>query len=351
MSGLDDFIAAISSQESGGSYRAVNSSTGALGRYQILPGNVTPWARQYLGIRMTPAQFMANPALQDQLARAVLGSYVKNYGYRGAAAAWYSGNPKLENSYTPQGSYPSIGSYVDSIIRKMGDQPLTQAMTRSALTAAAPVDPITTVDPEKTRNDIMQASFGSSPAPMGLSLGTGDGLSLNPQGADQLGLQIGEGLEAPVQSGLASPTGTSQAAPSAPSSVPASAAYGTQDKLRLAALEMAKKYLGTPYVYGGTGQGGIDCSALIWRALQSVGISIPRTGRAQRSMGQAVPMDKLQPGDLVAFEGGNHVALYIGNNQVIEAARPGTNVMIRGLGMAWDKANNMQGISFANLYK
>ena len=347
---LDDFIAAISAQESGGSYRAVNSSTGALGRYQILPGNVTPWARQYLGIRLTPAQFMANPALQDQLARAVLGSYVKNYGYRGAAAAWYSGNPRLENSYTPQGNYPSIGSYVDSIMAKMGNQSLTQAMTRSAQEATPAVDPISTVDPQKTRKDIMESSFGSSPAPMGISLGSGDGLSLNPAGADPLGLQIGAGLEAPV-AGLAAPTGTPQATASTPSSVPASVAYGTQDKLRLAALEMAKKYLGTPYVYGGTGSGGIDCSALIWRALQSVGISIPRTGRAQTSVGQSVSIDKLQPGDLVAFNGGNHVALYVGNNQVIEAARPGTSVMLRSLGTAWDKANNMQGFSYANLYK
>lgn len=350
MSQVDDFVAAIAAQESGGSYRAVNSSTGALGRYQILPGNVGPWARQYLGMRMTPAQFMANPHLQDMLARAVLGSYVKNYGLRGAAAAWYSGNPALANSYTPQGSYPSIGAYVDSVLAKMGNRPLTQAMTTSAAKATPASNPIDSANPKETRNLIEQSSFGGSPAPMGLSLDNEQGMSVDPTDRPQLGMQLGVGLEAPVQAGLDSPAGTQQSsAPAQPSAAPVT--YGTQDKLRLAALQMAKKYLGMPYVYGGVGNGGIDCSALVWRALQGVGISIPRTGRAQAAVGRAVPLSQLQPGDMVAFEGGNHVALYIGNNQVIEAAHPGTDVMIRSLGTAWDKANNMQGISFASLYK
>lgn len=346
MAQIDDFIAAIASQESGGSYGAVNSSTGALGKYQILPGNVGPWARQYLGINMTPAQFMANPRMQDQLARAVLGSYVNSYGLRGAAAAWYSGNPKLANSYTPQGSYPSIGAYVDSIISKMGDRPLTQAMTTAAAHAAPPVDPISTVNGAQVHQQIESNSYGLTTNPIGLTV-EGAGLSLNTPDTSPLGMEIGAGLDAPTQAGLETPAGPS----ATPQQAAAPTTYNTNDKLRLAALQMAQKYLGTPYVYGGTGQGGIDCSALIWRALQGVGIGIPRTGRAQAAMGQVVPMDKLQPGDLVSFEGGNHVALYLGNNQVIEAAHPGTNVMIRSLGTAWDKANNMQGISFAGLYK
>lgn len=350
MSQVDDFIAAIASQESGGSYGAVNGSTGALGRYQILPGNVTPWARQYLGIRMTPAQFMANPSMQDQLARAVLSSYVRNYGFRGAAAAWYSGNPRLQNSYTPQGNYPSIGSYVDSIISKMGSAPLTSAMAASAQRAAAAPP----ANPSDQGNEAFQAlkdadtMRGLQYEPQGISLADEPaGMTVGPEAQDQLGMSIGAGLDSPVQVGLDSPEGPDSSVKS--SSAPVT--YATNDKLRLAALEMARKYLGTPYVYGGTGYGGIDCSALVWRALQSVGVNVPRTGRAQAAAGQVVPMDKLQPGDMVAFEGGNHVALYVGNNQVIEAAYPGTRVMLRSLGTAWDKANGMEGISFANLYK
>lgn len=349
MSQIDDFVAAIASQESGGNYGAVNRSTGALGRYQILPGNVTPWARQYMGIRMTPAQFMANPSLQDALAKAVLGDYVKRYGVRGAAAAWYSGNPALADSTTPQGSYPSIKSYVDSIVAKMGDQPLTRAMTTSAEKAVAPTNPSDQGNQAYQALKNADTMRGLQYQPQGISMADNPaGMTVGPGQQDQLGMSVGVGLEAPVQEGLNSPDGTASAGPK-PSSAPVT--YATNDKLRLAALEMAKKYLGTPYVYGGTGYGGIDCSALVWRALQSVGLNIPRTGRAQVAAGQVIPMDKLQPGDMVAFEGGNHVALYIGNNQVIEAAHPGTNVMIRGLGTAWDKANGMEGVSFANLFK
>lgn len=348
MSQVDDFAAAIASQESGGNYRAVNRDTGALGKYQILPDNVTPWARQYLGIRMTPAQFMANPSLQDTLAKAVFASYLRNYGVRGAAAAWYSGNPALANSYTPQGNYPSIGSYVDSIVGKMGDQPLTRAMTAAAATAAPPVDPSANGNPafDAITNERTSLSMGN---PLGLSLSDGQGSSVDPATGTQLGLSIGTGIEGAQQAGLSTPSGSSDQ--TAQSSSTAPMVYKTDDKLRLAALQMAAKYLGMPYVYGGTGQGGIDCSALVWRALQSVGINIPRTGRAQVAVGTRVPMNQLQPGDLVAFNGGDHVAIYAGNNQVYEAAHPGTVVSLRTLGTAWDNANNMEGISYAGLFK
>lgn len=121
MATLSAFINAISSQESGGNYRAVNANTGALGRYQVMPGNVTPWARTYLGIYANANTFLNSPALQDRLVSAVLGSYVKKYGYRGAAAAWYSGNPNLENNYNPQRWGPSVGSYVDSVMGRIVD--------------------------------------------------------------------------------------------------------------------------------------------------------------------------------------------------------------------------------------
>ena len=119
LSGFDAFFAAIAQQESGGNYGAVNGSTGALGKYQILPGNVGPWGRQYLGQNISPNEFLNNPALQDKLARAVLGSYYKSYGPRGAASAWYSGNPNLDMSTASQSGYPSIKSYVDTVMKRM----------------------------------------------------------------------------------------------------------------------------------------------------------------------------------------------------------------------------------------
>jgi TP901 family phage tail tape measure protein len=120
LTGFDAFLAAISGQESGGNYGAVNKDSGALGKYQVMPNNVGPWARKYLGVDMTPSQFLGDPALQERLVRAVLGSYYSQYGPRGAAAAWYSGDPKLDMDTRSQNGYPSIKDYVDSIMKKMG---------------------------------------------------------------------------------------------------------------------------------------------------------------------------------------------------------------------------------------
>jgi TP901 family phage tail tape measure protein len=117
--GFEAFFQAIAAQESGGNYRAVNGSTGALGKYQILPSNVGPWGMKYLGQNITPNQFLMDSGLQDKLARAVLSSYYASYGPRGAASAWYSGDPSLSESTRPQAGYPSIKAYVDSIMAKM----------------------------------------------------------------------------------------------------------------------------------------------------------------------------------------------------------------------------------------
>lgn len=130
--GFEAFFQAIASQESGGNYRAVNGSTGALGKYQILPSNVGPWGMQFLGKQITPNQFLMDSALQDQLARAVLSSYYAKYGARGAASAWYSGDPSLSESTRPQSGYPSIKAYVDSIMAKMASYGSTAAMPPGA---------------------------------------------------------------------------------------------------------------------------------------------------------------------------------------------------------------------------
>ena len=118
---FDAFFRAIAQQESGGNYSAVNRHSGALGKYQIMPANVAPWGKQYLNRNITPSQFLSSPALQDDLARAVLGSYFKQWGARQAAAAWYAGpgNRHLHNNTRGQNGYPSIKNYVDSIIGKM----------------------------------------------------------------------------------------------------------------------------------------------------------------------------------------------------------------------------------------
>lgn len=119
---FESFVNALVGQESGGSYTVRNKRTGAAGRYQIMPGNIAAWSREILGYEVSLAQFLASPALQDKIAKGKLKKYVDQYGYRGAAAAWYSGNPARHNDTTKVqgGREPSVKQYVDSILSKAG---------------------------------------------------------------------------------------------------------------------------------------------------------------------------------------------------------------------------------------
>ena len=114
------FLRAIAGKESGGNYGAVNHSSGALGKYQIMPGNIPSWSKQALGHSVSAQQFLHSPQLQEQIAQYQLRNYFNKYGAAGAASAWYSGNPNAwKNSYAKQGAYPSIHAYVMSILNAM----------------------------------------------------------------------------------------------------------------------------------------------------------------------------------------------------------------------------------------
>jgi len=99
-----------------------------------------------------------------------------------------------------------------------------------------------------------------------------------------------------------------------------------------AALAFAMSQIGDPYVYGGTGPNSWDCSGLVMKSWAAAGVSIPRVVGPQIAAGKAVPMDQLQPGDIVAYGDMSHDGLYIGNGRVVHAPRPGKSVEITGLG-------------------
>ncbi|GAA3734455.1 ElaB/YqjD/DUF883 family membrane-anchored ribosome-binding protein [Spinactinospora alkalitolerans] len=103
-----------------------------------------------------------------------------------------------------------------------------------------------------------------------------------------------------------------------------------------AALDFAYAQIGKPYVWGGAGPDGYDCSGLTMRAWGAAGVNLPRTTYAQANAGQRVSRDALQPGDLVFFSGQGHMGIYAGNNQMVHAPRTGKNVEVVSLAGYWD---------------
>lgn len=96
-------------------------------------------------------------------------------------------------------------------------------------------------------------------------------------------------------------------------------------------VSMARNYLGIPYVFGSTNpKRGLDCSSLVQLVYKNLGIKLPRLVRDQRFQGHAVAgLKNAQPGDLLVFNGYQHIGIYIGNGQMIAAPQPGEKVKIQ----------------------
>jgi cell wall-associated NlpC family hydrolase len=94
---------------------------------------------------------------------------------------------------------------------------------------------------------------------------------------------------------------------------------------------VAMRYLGVPYVWGGSTPRGFDCSGLVMYAFAQIGVSVPHSSYAQYGMGTPVSMSQLQAGDLVFFAGASHVGIYIGGGQFIHAPHTGDVVKISSL--------------------
>ena len=112
-----------------------------------------------------------------------------------------------------------------------------------------------------------------------------------------------------------------------------------------AVIDLAHKQLGKPYVWGAEGPNSFDCSGLIYYVYKNAaGITLPRTSSAQYSAGVAVSRSNLKEGDLIfsSTDGtGNitHVAIYVGDGQMIHAPRNGKNVEKVSINNSyWNKA-------------
>lgn len=102
--------------------------------------------------------------------------------------------------------------------------------------------------------------------------------------------------------------------------------------VRVDLCQFAKKFIGNPYVWGGTSlTKGADCSGFVMSVFKQYGISLPHSSRAQAQMGTKISLGEAKPGDLVFYSGGgriNHVAIYIGGGQVVHASNPRTGIRI-----------------------
>jgi len=99
-----------------------------------------------------------------------------------------------------------------------------------------------------------------------------------------------------------------------------------------AAVQYAMSKVGSSYVYGAAGPSSFDCSGLTMMAWAQAGVALPHSSSAQYSSGPRVAASDLIPGDLVFYYSPiSHVAMYIGNGMIVDAANPGAGVRVAGL--------------------
>jgi peptidoglycan DL-endopeptidase CwlO len=119
---------------------------------------------------------------------------------------------------------------------------------------------------------------------------------------------------------------------------------GGGSSVGIRAARVALSYLGTPYHWGAEGPGGFDCSGLVQWAYAREGISIPRVTSQQIQAGTYVPKDRLAPGDLVFFDGGHHVGMYLGQGAFVQAPHTGDVVKVSTLDSGYYASEYFAGI-------
>lgn len=119
-----------------------------------------------------------------------------------------------------------------------------------------------------------------------------------------------------------------QTTESSTATAPTTYTVGEGSDLGVAVAEYALQFVGNPYKWGGTSlTNGADCSGFVLSVYANFGVSLPHSSKADRSQGYAVDgLENAQPGDLICYSG--HVALYIGNGQIVHAASKKKGIIV-----------------------
>ena len=232
-------------------------------------------------------------------------------------------------------------SMTEAIGRMQGIQSMIAELSRPAATetsaaaakaaAATSLATATGTGDSATFTQALAAALGGSGATDAASLTDSLGLG------SSLGTSLGIGGTLGPGSAAAAGTAALTGAQAARTVHTGGAATGND------VVAVAKKYIGVPYVWGGTNPAsGMDCSGFTQRVFKDLGVELPRVVSDQMRQGTPVAsLAEAKPGDLLVSFGGNHISIYLGNGKAIDAPVPGKTIQIRD---AWEQQSNLTSI-------
>ena len=228
-------------------------------------------------------------------------------------------------------------SMTEAIGRMQGIQSMIAELTRPAAaeTSAAAVKAAAASSLATATGTGDSASFTQALAAALGGNGTTDVASLT----DNLGLGTSLGLGGTLGLGSAAAAGAAALTGAQATGTVHTGGAATGNDV----VAVAKKYIGVPYVWGGTNPAtGMDCSGFTQRVFKDLGVEIPRVVSDQMRQGTPVAsLAEAKPGDLLVSFGGNHISIYLGNGKAIDAPVPGKTIQIRD---AWEQQSNLTSI-------